>query len=87
MVSITGSDKNLRRVGSRAIFSNSSYADLYELDMDSDSIRYVSYTPTLTKARKKGGYPEEVETEKAMEDLRETIYEEINFLADRKSVV
>ncbi|UJP66489.1 DUF4221 family protein [Mongoliitalea daihaiensis] len=81
MVSITGSDKNLRRVGSRAIFSNSSYADLYVLDMDSDSIRQVSYTPTLTKSRKKGGYPDEVETEKAMEELRETIYEEINFLA------
>ena len=81
MISIIGSEKTLQKVDSRAIFSNSPYADLYVLDMESDSIRQVSYTPTLTKARKKGGYPDEVETEKAMEDLRAMIYEEINFQA------
>lgn len=81
MMMIYGSDKNFQKVGSQAIFSNSSYADMYVMDINSDSIKQVTYTPTLTKARKKGGYPDEVDTEKAMQDLRAQIYSEINFLA------
>ncbi|EIM78542.1 hypothetical protein A3SI_02538 [Nitritalea halalkaliphila LW7] len=80
LIEVQGSDKKLQRVGHQVIFSNSTYADLFVFDLLTDSMRRVSYRPTLTAAQKKGGYPKEVSSKKEMEDLWEQIHGEINFL-------
>ena len=79
MTMVTGSDKNITKVGNKVILSSSAYTDLYVLDMDKDSVYQVSYTPKLTKASKKGGYPKEVDSEKEFRALMRQVQEEINF--------
>jgi hypothetical protein len=49
--------------------------------MKQDSVYQVNYTPQLTAASKKGGYPKEVDSEKRFKEVMAEINSEINFQA------
>jgi hypothetical protein len=76
---ISTTDKSLQKVGNKIILSNSAYATLFIFDIDKDSVYQAAYSPTLTKAGKKGGYPKEVDSEKRFKEVMADIYSEINF--------
>lgn len=81
MITVSVSDKILQKVGNRIIISNSAYNTLFVVELDKDSVYQVNYTPQLTAAAKKGGYPKEVESEKRFKEITADIASEINFQA------
>jgi hypothetical protein len=81
MMMISTTDKSLQRVGDKIILSNSAYAPIFVFDMKQDSVYQVNYTPKLTAASKKGGYPKEVDSEKRFKEVMAEINSEINFQA------
>jgi hypothetical protein len=81
MMMISTTDKSLQRIGDRIILSNSAYAPIFVFDMKKDSVHQVNYTPQLTAAAKKGGYPKEVDSEKRFKEVMAEINSEINFQA------
>ncbi len=80
MAAIVPSGKGLQKIGNRIILSNSAYNTLHILEMDTDSVYQVNYTPQLTATAKKGGYPKEVDSEKRLREVMNEIYSEINFM-------
>ena len=81
MMMISTTDKSLQRIGDKIILSNSAYAPIFVFDMKKDSVYQVNYTPQLTAAAKKGGYPKEVDSEKRFKEVMAEINSEINFQA------
>ena len=81
MMMISTTDKTLQRVGDKIILSNSAYTPIFVFDMKQDSVYQVNYTPQLTAAAKKGGYPKEVDSEKRFKEVMAEINSEINFQA------
>jgi hypothetical protein len=81
MTMISTTDKTVQRIGDKIILSNSAYAPIFVFDMKQDSVYQVNYTPQLTAAAKKGGYPKEVDSEKRFKEVMAEIKSEINFQA------
>lgn len=80
MTAIVPSEKTIQKIGNRIILSNSAYNTLHILEMDTDSVHQVNYTPQLSATAKKGGYPKEVDSEKRLKEVMNEIYSEINFM-------
>ncbi|WP_194976768.1 DUF4221 family protein [Aquiflexum lacus] len=81
MTVIVPSDKTIQKIENRIILSNSAYNTLHIIEMDTDSLYQINYTPKLTASAKKGGYPKEVDSEKRLRELMNEIHSEINFMA------
>lgn len=81
MYAILPALKTVRRINNHLIISHSGYANLFVVDMATDSAYQVDYTPKLTAKAKKGGYPAEVDSEKRFREVMEQIFAEINFQA------
>lgn len=78
---VAKSREEINKHGGRIIFSSDAFSDLYVLDVELDLLNRVSYTPLLTQASKKGGYPEDVGSEAEFRDLFTKINKEISFMA------
>jgi hypothetical protein len=81
MTAIVPTDKRISLFDKRLVISNSAYGNLFVIDLKDDRIFQVDYTPQLTAKSKKGGYPNEVKSQKALKEVMEKIYAEINFQA------
>lgn len=79
MMMISTTDKTVQRIEDKIILSNSANAPIFVFDMKKDSVYQVNYTPQLTAAAKKGGYPTEVDSEKRFKEVMAEINSEINF--------
>ncbi|MGY6520214.1 MAG: DUF4221 family protein [Mongoliitalea sp.] len=73
--------KTLSRAENRLILANSAYANLFVIDINTDSAYQIDYNPKLTAKSKKGGYPSEVDSEQRFREVAEQIHAEINFIA------
>ena len=78
---IATSSEQINQCDNRIVFSSDAFSDLYVLDIDKDSLYRVSYTPLLTQASKKGGYPENIGSHTEFRALNTKIDEEVSFMA------
>ena len=78
---VAKSREEINQYGDKIIFSSDAFSDLYVLNIMKDSIYRVAYTPLLTKASKKGGYPENVGSVSEFRMLYTKIDEEVSFMA------
>ncbi len=78
---IASSREEINQYGNKIIFSSDAFSDLYVLDIEKDSLYRVFYTPRLTEASKKGGYPKEVGSISEFRELYTKIDEEVSFMA------
>jgi len=80
-MNVTSSKEKINQYGNRIIFSSNAFSDLYILNIVKDSLYRVSYTPRLTEASKKGGYPQKVGSKSEFDQLYTNINEEVSFMA------
>lgn len=78
---VASSREEINQYGNKIVFSSDAFSDLYVLDIEKDSLYSVSYTPHLTQASKKGGYPENVGSKSEFQELYTKIDEEVSFMS------
>ncbi|GAB3010045.1 hypothetical protein GCM10027284_30680 [Cyclobacterium sediminis] len=77
----TGLDRYLLKEGDKILVGTEASSELYVMEMESDSLKHITFKSQLTPNEKTGEYPSEVSDRTQFRNYLIKIKEEINFMA------
>lgn len=75
-----GTSKRILAVDDKIVIGNNVTSKLWILDVNTDSLEIISFAPELTSSEKTGIHPLLINDKRQMDDVYQSIFEEVTFL-------